>query len=633
MDHSGNEGTRLNQLLPETQPWDVAPWEGEIKVTAQFESFSKRLAGMILAAGAVMLLAPLAARAQNITIAPVITTVAGNGTSGYSGDGGPATSAQLTFPATVAVDSAGNLYIADYWNFRIRKVDASGTITTVAGNGKGGYSGDGGPATSAELNYPNGVAVDSAGNLYIADEFNQRIRKVSGGIITTVAGNGSWGYSGDGGPATSAQLHGPTDVAVDSAGNLYIADSTNEVIREVSGGIITTVAGDGTGGYNGDDIPPTSAELLNPWGVAVDSAGNLYIADENNQRVRKVTTGTAPINFGQVNVGSNAAQVVILSINTALTLSSVQSSGDYSVTSDSCAPLPAALSANAFCTLQVQFAPTEPGQRWSPLVASDSNSNNYSFGLEGTGVGSALAFTPGIISTVAGTPGASGYSGDGGPATSAELQHAWGVAVDSAGNLYIADTFNQIIRKVNAASGTITTVAGTPGTSGYSGDGGPATSAELSLPYGVAVDSSGNLYIADLGNSLVRKVNASGTITTVAGTPGTIGYSGDGGPATSAELQYAWGVAVDSAGNLYIADTQNCRIRKVNASGTITTVAGNGTSGYSGDGGPATSAELSYPYGVAVDSAGNLYIADTQNYRIRKVNASGTITTVAGNGT
>ena len=380
-------------------------------------------------------------------------------------------------------------------------------------------------------------------------------------------------------------------------------------------------AGSVSGTFATVNLPPLSS---GSWQVTY-SATSVVLAVAQSS-IALVPSG--PVNFGQVDVGTSSTQNVSLSINTALTLSTVQASGDYSVLSNSCAlntPLPA----NTICTLQVQFTPTKPGQRWFPLVVTDSNSNQYSFGLEGTGVGSALAFTPGIITTVAGN-GTLGYSGDNGPATSAELYDPIGVAVDSAGNLFIADYENARIRKVNT-SATITTVAGN-GTSGYSGDGGPATSAELNLPFGVALDSAGDLYIGDFGNSRIREVDASGAITTVAGN-GTQGYSGDNGPATSAELNRPGGVAVDGAGNLYIADIYNQRIRKVDASGTITTVAGNGTAGYNGDNIAATSAELYEPDGVAVDSAGNLYIADYLNQRIRKVDASGTITTVAGNGT
>ena len=332
----------------------------------------------------------------------IITTVAGNGDFSYSGDGGPATSASLNSPYRVAVDSVGNLYIADTSNNRIRKVDVNGTITTVAGNGTSGYSGDGGSAVNASLNGPHDVVVDGEGNLYIADNNNHRIRKVDvNGIITTVAGNGTQGYSGDGGPAANATIRFPQGVAVDSAGNLYIADTSNHRIRKIDlNGIITTVAGIGTSGYNGDSGLATAASLYFPSRMEVDGSGNLYIADTINNRIRKV----------------------------------------------------------------------------------DSN---------------------GIISTVAGN-GSFGYSGDSGAATSATMIHPGDMAVDSAGNLYIADTSNHVIRKVDS-NGIISTVAGN-GTTGYSGDNGPAISAGLLQPRGLTVDDVGNLYIADTDNHRIRKV-------------------------------------------------------------------------------------------------------------------------------
>jgi sugar lactone lactonase YvrE len=226
-----------------------------------------------------------------VSTSGTITTFAGNGTQGFSGDGGPATSAGLSYPGGVAVDAAGNLYIADTSNHRVRKVSTSGTITTVAGNGTFGFSGDDGPATNATLSYPTEVAVDAVGNLYIADTGNLRVRKVSAsGTITTVAGNGIYGFSGDGGPATNASLVIPRGVAVDAVGNLYIADYGNSRVRKVSSwGTITTVAGNGSPGFSGDGGPATSAALGYPRGVAVDAAGNLYIADTDNNRVRKVS--------------------------------------------------------------------------------------------------------------------------------------------------------------------------------------------------------------------------------------------------------------------------------------------------------------------------------------------------------
>jgi uncharacterized protein (TIGR03437 family) len=381
----------------------------------------------------------------------VISTVAGTGAQGFGGDGGPAIGAVLNDPSGVAVDSAGNVYIADSNNERIRRVSTSGTITTVAGNGKAGYSGDGGPATSAELNIglfeaAGGIAVDAVGNLYIADTSNHRIRKMSAtGIITTVAGNGTRGFSGDGGPATSAELQFPYQVAVDSLGNLYIADYGNQRIRKVStSAIITTLAGNGTAGFSWSDdagVSAISAQLHGPMSVAVDGAGNVYIADQQNNRVRKVSPG-------------------------------------------------------------------------------------------------------GIISTVAGSgsPGLGWFSGDGGLATSGQLNNPTGVAVDSAGDIYIADNGNSRVRQVSA-TGIITTVAGN-GNGGSSGDGGPAAAAGLS-PTGVTVDAMGNLYISDGWGRVrvVHSVSTSGPILSAIQNAG----SNSSGPISPGEIVVLYGTRLGPA--------------------------------------------------------------------------------------
>jgi sugar lactone lactonase YvrE len=330
-------------------------------------------------------------------------------------------------------------------------------------------------------------------------------------ILTTVAGNGGAGYLEDRVVATSTQINNPFDIVFDDKGNMYIADTNNSRIRKVdASGEITTVAGNGIRGFYGNNVPATTAQLANPTGSLVDASGNLYFADQNNNVIRKVDI-----------------------------------SGD--------------------------------------------------------------------IITVAGN-GGSFFSGDGGDARGATLYSPSGVALDGNGNLYIADLYNNRIRKVDT-SGTISTVAGN-GNSGYSGDGDAATAAQLNRPIRVAVDSGGNLYIADSGNNRIRMVNTSGIISTVAGN-GSAGYSGDGGSATLAQLNGPSGMTVDGKGNLYIADTGNNRIRMVDTLGNIVTVAGNGTGGYSGDGGVATSSSLKTPYGVAVDNSDNLYIADTGNNRIR----------------
>ena len=503
----------------------------------------------------------------------VLTVVAGNGTPGFSGDNGPATLAQLDYPYGLAVDSAGNLYIADFFNNRIRKV-SNGVITTVAGTGTYGNIGDNGPATSAWLSRPRAVAIDAAGNLYITDSLNYRIRKVSNGVITTVAGNGTYGYSGDGGPATSAQLNQPIGITVDSAGNLYFADNGNEVVRKVANGVITTVAGNGTAGYGGDGGPATSAPLAYPYGVTVDSAGNLYIAEVSGRRVRKVANGVITTVAGNGTAGF---------------------SGDG--------------------------GPPASAELYQPYgIAVDPAGSLYIAEYYGYRI---RKVSGGVTTTVAGN-GTPGYTGDNGPATSAQLYFSNGVAVDSSGNLYIVDGWDNSVREVS--NGIITTIAGN-GTAGSGGDNGPATSAQLNGPNCVAVDPAGNLYIADSSNHRIRKVSK-GVITTVVGT-GTPGFSGDNGAATSAQLNAPLGVALDPSGNLYIADERNYRIRKV-SNGVITTVAGNGIYGFSGDGGPAISAQLNGPSAIALDSAGALYIAD--NLRVRKV-SNGVITTIAGNGT
>jgi sugar lactone lactonase YvrE len=557
----------------------------------------------------------------------ILSLVAGNGAAGFSGDNGPATGAQLNGPRGVALDSAGNVYVAD--NHRIRKI-ANGVITTVAGGGAS--LGDNGPATSALLVNPAGICVDSAGNLYIADSDDQRVRKVANGVITTVAGNGTSGFSGENGVPTNAQLNVPTSVALDSSGNLYIADSGNHRIRRVANGVIGTIAGNGTSGCSGDNGAAVNAQLFNPSGVAVDPAGSVFIADTNNQRIRELTLGviTTLAGDGMQNVSGDGADASMAELSypfgIALAAGNLYvSDSDELTTSFNCIR---EINAGIISTVAGggtsigDNGPAVDAQLSGPAgVTQDSAGNLY---IADFGNNVIRRISNGIITTVAGS-GTQGYSGDAGPAINAELFNPSGVALDPAGNLYISDYGNNVIRKVT--NGVITTVAGN-GTQSYTGDRGPATAAGLDGPAGLSLDSSGNLYFADSFNHSIRKV-ANGVITTVAGN-GTIGFAGDNGLAINAQLDLPTGVAADSAGSLYIADSQNDRIRKV-ANGVISTVAGNGTTGFGGDLGPATAAELNNPAAVAVDPGGNLYIADSFNKRIRKV-AGGVITTLAGGG-
>lgn len=352
---------------------------------------------------------------------------------------------------------------------QITTIAWSQNISTIAGNGASGFSGDGAAAISATMNGPQDVAVDTFGNVYIADAFNHRVRKITAatGIMSTIAGNGTPAYTGDGGAATSASLYAPIGVAVDAAANVYIVDNGNHCIRKVnaSTGIITTVAGSGIAGFSGDGGAATAAKLYAPYDVTLDTAGNLYIADVSNNRIRKVNVKT------------------------------------------------------------------------------------------------------GIISTVAGT-GAAGFSGDGGAATAAKLYQPFSVVVDLAGNMFITDSYNHRIRKVNAATGVITTIAGT-GTASYAGDGGAAIAAQFNTPYSLALDVLGNVYVSDFNNNRIRKINVStGIITSVVGN-GIAGFYGDGGLATLAKLNYPKGIFVDKVNNIFIADELNQRVRFVCNAATI----------------------------------------------------------------
>jgi sugar lactone lactonase YvrE len=547
-----------------------------------------------------------------------ITRVAGNGSRGFSGDGGPATSAQLWAPVGLAVDAAGNLFIADDGNGRIRKVTPDGVISTVAGKGIERFSGDGGSATSARFNSPR--MVDAAGNLFVADSDNCRVRKVTlDGIVRTVAGDGTCGFSGDGGPATAAHLGRPLGLAVDAVGNLFIVDSSNNRIRKVTpDGVINAVAGSGTRGYYVDGGPAILAQFNSPSGITVDKSGTLFIADSGNQRIRKMTpdgTISTLAGNGSQGYGGDGGSATSAELSTPSAVA-VDTAGNLFIADSNNGRVRKVASNGIISTVSVGGTTGNNGVLSS--IAVDSADNLFIADFDHSRV---FKVTPsGVASTIAGN-GTYGFSGDGGPAASAQLAAPCGVSVDTAGNLFIADTGNNRVRKVTSG-GVISTVAGIE-IAVFSGDGGPATSAVLYDPTGVALDAAGNLFIADSHNQRIRRVTPDGMINTVAG--GGTQDPGDGGLATSARLYDPEGIAVDAAGNLFIADNIADCIRKVTPDGTISTVAGTllpgrpGQGGFGGDGGPATSALLNRPYAIAVDSAGNLYIADTFNNRVRKV--------------
>ena len=520
----------------------------------------------------------------------IISTVCGDGTAGYSGDGGPATAAQLQSPIDIVADTIGNLYFTDWANYVARKIDTAGIITTVVGDGALGSTGAGGPATDAELGGPFRITIDKNGNLYVAEVFYQYICKVDpSGILTIIGGTGAYGAGtdGDGGMATAAIMTSPCGLAVDTSGHLYFSDIGNDRIRMINlnTGIVSAYAASGIAGYSGDGGLAIAGEITTPEGLACDAAGNLLICDADNNRVRKVITSGIITTFA----GQNG----------------LFGEGYPATNAEMCIPT---------------------------NLASDAAGNIYIADYYNNRIRKLDAAT-GIITTVAGSGIAGyddGFSGDGGPATLAHIYNPIAVAVDNAGNMYIADENNQRIRVVSAA-GIISTLTG-DGTAAFLGNNAPALGAELNTPTGIAVDNSGNIFIADQQNNRIRVVDSFGIIRTYAGS-GFAGYGGDSSAATMARLNAPSDVATDGMGNVYIADAGNNRIRKVDTAGIITTVAGTTIAGFSGDGGPAVAAQLSFPFGIKADHAGNLFIADAGNERIRKVNAFGTITTVAGSGT
>jgi len=604
-----------------------------------------------------------------------IQTVAG---SSNIGDGGPAISAQITNIQGIALDSSGNLYLADTDDARVRKVAVNGSITTIAGTGAAGFSGDGGPATSAQIDLPYGLAVDALGAVYVADLGNNRVRRIGpDGTITTVAGTGNNNSAGDGGPATLASLMSPRNLAVDSAGNLYISEFGGHRVRKVAAnGTITTVAGTGVAGFSGDNGPPAQAQLAYPAGLTFDSGGSLYIADSGNNRVRRLMAGliatvvgagasalvtpsaVAVDASGRIFVADFEPIVHYLSSNATWTpfagtgVAGFSGDGGPSTLAQLTQPrdLAADAAGNVYLADGVRVRKVK-ASGYIQTVAGDGYLN--AVGDFGTAT-DALLYQPsgvtldaggdlfiadsgtqrvrqvlrnGTITTVAGN-GTAASSTDKISAVTATLNFPMGVAVDGNGNLIISDTQNQRVRQVTA--GIIQTLAGT-GVAGMGAVNQPASQAQLNNPRSTCMDPSGTLYVTDTGNHRILSVSKAALATNVAGI-GSPGFSGDGGPAATAQLNQPSACALDPAGDLFIADTANHRIRKVSAAGAITTVAGSGAAGSAGDEGPAGAALLNSPRGVAVDGSGNLYIADTGNHRIRLVTPDGIIHTIAGQG-
>lgn len=585
-----------------------------------------------------------------------ITTIVGSDRA--FGDGGLASQASLNSPKAVIFDKKGNLLIADTNNHRVRKIDLStGMITTIAGNGKAGFTGDAEPAVTASLNFPTGLALDERGNLFITDSGNNRIRRVDAdsSVITTFAGNGNANEDKDNVVATETSLTNPFGLTIDKAGNLYMLQIESFRVRRIDANtkIISTFAGSGRPGVSMDGEQAKQANLI-PIAIAMDNQDNLLIVDTNaepradniliSNRIRRVDSQTGVLST----VAGNAC-------NPFRSLNCSFNDGDLATRTSLISPLSVTTDTNGNIFIadetKIKMVDATTGViktiagNGTRVLRADNGDGRaaidatiFPINLAVSQEGSLFVvdggydqirqvdFSTGIINRIAGIG-----IGDGQLAKASKLVAPTGLNIDADGNLLIADTFHHLVRQVDSSTGIITTIAGT-GRNGFNGEGKLALDTDLSEPIAVVTDVKGNVFILEKSNR-VRRIDAlTSVVTTVVGN-GIAGFKGDTGSAINAQLNSPSSMVIDSVGNLFIADTLNQRIRKVDAqTKIITTIAGNGQIGFSGDGGQAVNASLNNPAGLALDSNNNLLIADDNN-RIRSLNLqSGIITTIAGSG-
>jgi uncharacterized protein (TIGR03437 family) len=563
----------------------------------------------------------------------ILDVAAGNGLYGFSGDGGPARNASLD-PAGVAIDSRGNLFIADPSNYRIRRVTADGIITTAAGNGSTDSSD--GPALQVGAGVPGGLAVDAAGNLYFYDFRNLKVRMLTpAGELRTVAGNGRRGFAPDGTNALQAPLSSEVRVAVDSNGRLLLAEADNHRVRAIEQGVLRTVAG--TGQYeepvNG---PATNSPIPNPSAIAVDGQGNIYVGVE--AYLVRISAGRLTIiaGDGEYEYRGDGRRATAASLSSPYGLT-VDPRGIVYFADELClcvrmintSGIVNTVAGNAALWRSPDGTPATRAILRDPAgIAFDTRGNLL---IANRRMATVAAVSPaGTFSTVAGS--LVGHAGDGGPAKDALLDSPAGIAVDSrTGRVFISDRGVDLIRMIDA-NGIISTYAGNPrDRHGYGGDNGPASLAKFSRPHGMVVDAAGNLYIADRNNHRVRVVTPDRNIRTYAG-DGQDRYFGDGRSPLQASLREPVALAFTPRGELLIADFADNRIRVITSQGIITTFAGTGQASSSGDGGPATQASFLEPSGLAVDGAGNVFVLETGGNRVRRIDTSGIVTTVAGTG-
>jgi sugar lactone lactonase YvrE len=556
-----------------------------------------------------------------LTITPVLASVAG-GIGGPGSYDGSASIARFMAPYAVAADSAGNLYVADTANNTIRKISSSGQVTTLAGKA-GQIGATDGTGSAALFFQPQGLAVDGAGNVYVADTNNETIRKITpAGVVTTLAGGAGLGGNTDG-TGTAARFNSPWGIAVDAAGTLYVVDHSGCTIRKVTAaGVVTTLAG--AGSQNGlVDGAGAAARFSNPEGIALDGAGNLLVVDTYNAALRRVTPAgvvstVVQGHFAQpLGVAVNAQGTIFVSDSASQTISTVSAAGVVSPYTGQAGMLGTTNGSLAAATF---FSPAGMAVDSSGNLYIADSGDSLSTSRQGYGVpggvdlfaeyqGSAIRkITPaGQVSTLAGSGQLTGALD--GSASAARFFGPYGLAGDAAGNLFVADSHNNTVRKLTAA-GVTSTLAGTAGFYGEADGSGAA--AGFTTPTGMASDSSGNVYVADSGQGVVRKVTAAGVVSTLAG-------QGKGG----VTLSQPTGIAVDSSSNVYVADTMNNCIRKIVPAGTVSTFAGTCSTA------PGT---LNQPSALAVDTAGNVYVADAGSSTIEKISSAGAVSTLAGAG-
>lgn len=554
------------------------------------------------------------------TPAGVLQVVAGNGIAGHSGDGGPARRASLNSPFAVALDANDNLYISDYGNHRIRRVTPDGIISTYAG-------------IEAQLQSPTSIATDTAGNVYFSDWGNNRIRMIGAdGRIRTIAGNGTRGFSGDGGPAAQASIDAGAGLIVDSRGRVIFSEPQR--LRAIDNGTITTIAGDGKGNGITSGAIATETSLESASGLALDGSGNLLFADQ--ARIWRIANNriTPLAGNGDYAVAGDGLGATLASFHSPYGLAR-DGQGNLFVSDERCACVRIIDTQNIVRRIagngQFGIVPDgTPGLRTFVHLprgmAFDSRGNLL---LANSDLSMLSSFAPdGTHRRLAG--GSVGCCEEGIPAVRSPLDYPAAIAVDRAGNVYVSETGSDLIRIIDT-NGVISVFAGRPFTRGFGGDNGPRRQAIFRDPTGLAFDTQGRLHIADRSNRRIRRIDANGIVSTVAGN-GAPGFTGDGGPATQAALLSPTAVAFLPNGTLLIADIEGHRIRSVDTQGVIRTFAGTGRRESSGDGGPATNASLHGPSGLAVDARGSVYVLEQDGNRLRRIDASGIITTIAGNG-